>query len=318
MWSSFTNSSYKLINKEIIVDSNFINKVKTIRREIYNLPNVIYTIDKTTISNTLLKKYSNSIWVSTELSWNYLPVEYKISWLNNNIYIKTTQKRFDIFSKRLDVFLKILNYINKSNQPMTIYLILSDLKKKAESNKIISPNHINSGYTDPINQYIFIWRDEEFEKVTFHEVIHLLYKDHRHEDVDLDLNIDGPTLYFEAITDFKAIIFNIIYISIITKVKLELIFNNEYHFIYNQAKHINKYINKKNNIKQKSPAYSYFILKYFIFKFFSNIFDEELFNELFYNNINYSKLIDKIKDYKLNETNFIDFNSARMTLHELK
>lgn len=318
MWSSFTNHSYKLLNKDKIIDRKFIDKVKQIRKEIYYLPDVEYTITKTIISNSLIKKYSASDWVSTKLTWDYLPNEYQISWNNNNIYIKTTEEKFTNFTKRLNIFLKIINYINKNKETINIYLILSDLKKDIEKNKIISPNHINSGYTNTIGKYIFIWRDEEFEKVTFHEILHLLDHDHRHEDINLDLNIDGPTSYYEAITDFKAILYNVIYMSIVTHVKLELIFNNEYNFIYNQAKYVNNHINKNNKIKQNSPAYSYFVLKFFIFKYFSNMFDNKLFNELFYNNINYVKLIDKIKKYELNENDYINFNSARMTLHELK
>jgi hypothetical protein len=137
-----------------------------------------------------------------------------------------------------------------------------------------------------LTRLIFIWREEEFEKVCFHEVIHFVNNDHRHEHIDIKSNIEGPTSYFEAITDFKAIILNIIYLSIITKIKI--LFTFEYYFIRN---------------KQNTPAYSYFVLKYFIFKYFNRSnFNEKLFDELFYKNKNFEILLNNIKDYKITFT----------------
>ena len=315
MWSQFTNETFNKIkiNK---FNKLFIKKIKSIRSEIINIPDVNYTFNITRVPNDIYDTLKSSVWVSKKLTYDYLTYEVNIKWNNNNIYIKTTEEKFNRFLKRLPLFLKIINYMNKVNNNINIYIILSDLKKQINEYEIISPDHVNSGYTNLLTKLIFIWREEEFEKVCFHELIHLLDKDHRHEHVDIETNITGPESYYEAITDFKAIIINIIYISLITKIKLKVLFSFEYSFIRNQSKYIYDILQIKKT--QQSPAYSYFILKYFIFKYFnSSYFNEKLFDDIFYKDKNYLLLIDKIKDYKIINTFYINFNSARMTLFEL-
>jgi len=323
MWTDFTNNNFKLINNNnISINKLFINKIKEIRHQINKLPNVNYNINIIKIPSTKIIELQSSQWVSDELNYEELDYEINISWLNNNIYLKTTKDKFKSFEIRLPIFLKIITYIqNNSNINITLYLILSSLKKYIEPNKIISPKHINSGYTHTINKEIFIWREEEFEKVTFHELIHLFDQDHRHEIVNLDVDINGPESFYEAITDFKAIIYNIIYLALVTRRKIEIILKYEVLFIHNQAKMILFNLNncKNNNtIIQNSPAYSYFILKYFIFEYFINEFNNKIFNFIFFKNKNYNKLIYLINKYKINNLLFIDFKSGRMTLFELK
>jgi len=322
MWTDFTSNNFKLINDNININKLFINKIKEIRHQINNLPNVDYTINIIKIPSQKIIELQSSPWVSSDLSYENLDYEINISWLNNNIYLKTTKNKFKKFKTRLPIFLKLVTYIqSKSKININLYLILSSLKKYIEPNKIISPKHINSGYTHTVNKEIFIWREEEFEKVTFHELIHLFDQDHRHEIVDLNIDINGPESFYEAITDFKAIIYNIIYLALISRRKIEIILKYELLFIHNQAKMILYNLNncKNNNIIiQKSPAYSYFILKYYIFKYFTNIFDNKIFDDIFFENKNYNKLIYLIKKYKLNDLNYVDFKSGRMTLFELK
>jgi hypothetical protein len=322
MWTEFTNKNFKLLKNKIIINKLFINKVKEIRHQINNTQNVNYTINLIKIPTEKIIDLQSSEWVSTDLNYDNLTYEINISWMSNNIYLKTTKNKFLEIKNRLPTFLKLINYIqNKSNCNINLYLVLSPLKKYIETNKIISPKHINSGYTHTVDKEIFIWREEEFEKVTFHELIHLFDKDHRHEIVDLDININGPESYYEAITDFKAIIYNVIYLSLVTRRKIETILNYEILFIHNLAKMILANLNncKNNNIIiQKSPAYSYFVLKYFIFKYFINRFNNKIFDDIFFQNKNYDRLIDLIKNYKLYELVYIDFKSGRMTLFELK
>jgi hypothetical protein len=141
--------------------------------------------------------------------------------------------------------------------------------------------------------------------------------DHRNENISLPVKINGPKSFYEAITDFNAIIYNIVYISFFN-IKIEIILNNELFFIRNQAKMILSHLNTMS-CRQKSPAYSYYILKDKIFKYFtSDNADEELFDDIFYKNINFNKLVQIIKNDKIQETNFIDLNSARMTLYEME
>ena len=320
MFSEFTqNTINKITINQLFINKLFIKKIKSIRSEIINMEEVKYTYSSTQISNKLINTLKSSPWVSNKLSYDYLLYDFNIKWNNNNnIYIKCTEQKFNCFVNRLPIFLKILNFINRENDNnITIYLILSNLKKNINKYEIISPEHINSGYTHILTKLIFIWREEEFEKVCFHEVIHLVNNDHRHEHIDIKTNIEGPTSYFEAITDFKAIILNIIYLSIITKIKIKILFTFEYYFIRNQSSYIYNILNIIN--KQNTPAYSYFVLKYFIFKYFNRSnFNEKLFDELFYKNKNFEILLNNIKDYKITFNNYINYNSARMTLFELK
>jgi hypothetical protein len=319
LWSNFTINTFNKI-KKIDYNDLFINKLKLIKSDINNTDNVKYTCSPTQISINIINKLKSSIWVSQKLKYDYLPYEINIKWgNNNNIYIKTTKNKFNSFSKRLPIFLKIINYINKNNKDIEIYLVLSNLKKNINPKEIILPDHVNSGYTNTLTNIIFIWREEEFEKVCFHEIIHLLDQDHRHEELNITSNLKGPENFYEAITDYKAIIYNTIYLSIITKINIKKIFCYEYSFIKNQAYFI---YNKLNiDYKQKSPAYSYYILKYIIFYYFNNNFDKILFNDIFYNNIHYNKLIKLIKKNKFNDDDdnniYINLNSARMTLFEL-
>lgn len=317
MWSDFTNNAFKRIKKKKY-NNSFINKIKCIRSDIKKIKDVEYKINIIKINNNIINNLKSSEWVSKKLSYDYLLYEINITWNNNNnnIYIKTTEEKFNNFKHRIPIFLKIINYINKDNDKINIYLILSNLKKYVNVDEIISPDHVNSGYCDVVNKYIFIWREEEFEKVCFHEIIHLINHDHRHEEIDLNTNIDGDESYYEAITDFKAIIYNLIYLSLITKIKLSLLFSYEYFFIKNQSYYIYNVLKVSN--KQNTPAYSYFILKKNIFKYFNYEFNELLFNDIFFKNINYYVLINIIKDYINKDKQFIDFNSARMTLFELK
>ena len=302
--------------------SLFIQKIKEIKQNINMTTTdaIKYEIKEITISENKLNELKNNSWVSPYLTLDNLDYEVNISWNNNNLYFKTTIEKFNKIKKRLPVLIKMMNYIqsqSKQQIPITIYYVLSDLKKKIEKNTVVSSIHINSGYTDLISNEIFIWRCEEFEKVSFHELIHLFHQDHTNENISLPVNVHGPKSFYEAVTDFKAIIYNIVYISLNTNIKIEPILKNELNFISNQAQMILSHLNS-TNCRQKSPAYSYYILKYKIFNYFMNDdADEELFDDIFYKNIHFNKLIQIIKNIKLNETNFIDLNSARMSLYEL-
>lgn len=325
MWSKFTINNFKLIKPIDTIDYKFINNIRNIRNIIIKVKNYKFKIIETNILNSKINKFKESQWVDPNLYYSNLTFDVNIVWTNNkvinNIYIRTTKEKFNNITYRLPIFIKILNYIQgNSNTQINLYLILSELKKKIEYNKIISPKHINSGYTNTKTKEIFIWREEEFEKVSFHELIHLFDHDHRDEVINLDIDINGPESFFEAITDFKAIIYNIIYISLLTSRKLESILKFELAFMYNQANFVSYHLSNcmnNNTIIQKSPAYSYFILKYFIFEYFIGTFNQELFNDIFYKGTKYNKLINLINVRDLNEK-YIDFNSARMSLFELK
>jgi len=200
-----------------------------------------------------------------------------------------------------------------------MYLLLSPLKKIIEENHTICPKNINSGYTDFTTNEIFIWREEEFEKVIFHELIHYMELDVRNmafDDKDLPIVINGPKSYYEAFTDLQGILYYLIYVSIITGKSVDSLFQIEYAFIKNQANNLNDIFklkdwkNKKQSIKQTSPAFTYYILKYLIIK---KIIENNDFSLL----DNPRELIKVIFKSEFQNDNFIDIKSSRMTLIQL-
>jgi len=320
MWNEFTLLNYSKLKriKKIYININslFYKKINLHLNNLKNFNNIGYKIEKTKISKNKLDDMIDSIWVYNGIKneLDNLDKEYIISWNNNKIFLKCTKSKFHKIKKRLNHLIKIINYIKGTNtENLEIYLVLSQLKKNIDNEKKITPKNINSGYTHIINRYIFIWREEEFEKVLFHELIHFFNCDHREETYSYYTNYDS---IFEAITDFKAIIYNLIYISYVTNCKLDKLINYEFSFIANQGSMFN-YIIKNNNIKLLSPAYSYFVLKTMLLNYsISNDFDENDYENLFIHNKNFNKIIKKFN--KLNENYFFNFNSCRMTFFELE
>ncbi len=327
MWSNFTK---KNINELIKINKEYVNnnsllivKAKNDRNSILNMEDIKYTINKCNINKNKLIKYAKTFWVYDKFinELDDLNNEYLVEWDGNKIYFKCHKDKFDKIKTRLNVFLKMIMFIKGNNKkPLHLYLILSCLKKNIDfESSDIGPKNINSGYTHNIENYIFIWREEEFEKVTFHELIHYFNLDHLHENFKCNLDnnqciFDKYESLYEAVTDFKAIYYNLIYISILTKKRIIKLFNLEITFMYNQAKMINYLI--KKNIKLISPGYSYFILKYLLFKYFSDKATETDYNDIFIEIKNYNILLNKIGN--LNEFNYIDFKSSRMSFFELE
>lgn len=316
MWSQFTMTNYSLLSKnKIITNDLLINKMMNDRNIIYSLPDINYTINNIEIPLDIIDKLSDAPFVYKKGLFkkiNKLNIQVKIEWNDNIIFLRTTRKKYKKILKRLPIFIKTINYIiGTSNKKVTIYLILTHLKKKCIKNKDIGAKHVNSGYCDIKENYIFIWRDEEFEKVTFHELMHFYNKDHRTE-----LYYEPDELYYEAITDMKAIYYNLIYISIITKIKIKKLLNLELNFLNNQALYIKYYLNFN---KTSSPVFSYYILKAKIFNFLvSKKMNKKIYNDIFINNINGNKLIQLVFNDKINNINYNNFNSARMTFFELQ
>jgi len=294
---------------------------------------VEYQLEEFKISNTKINELADTQWVYKELlnSLDNLDSNYKITWkyknITNCIFIKSTKEKFNCLKERLPILLPMLNYlmtISKAQKERKIqmYLILSHLKKVINENEIISPKNINSGYTDFISNEIMIWREEEFEKVIFHEMIHYMDLDVRNmafDDKDIPIQISGPKSYYEAFTDIHGIFYYLIYISIITGKSVDSLFQIEYQFIKNQANKINDVFNledwnndndKRKSLKQQSPAFTYFIIKYLILK---KIVEEHNFELL----DNPKQLLKDIFKSGFKSEDFIDLKSSRMTLIQI-
>ena len=350
-WSDFTIENVKHFKKNKIRINKQTPLLIAIKIERNNIKKFIKKFSKLHIKinqvkqpdikiiNKKISSYSNVDWVdSTSLKNDLSNLDkiYEITWLtpvdpniNNNLvnnsenkmYIQTTNNIIEKIVKRLKILIFIGEYLkyktNNTNKVFNIFLILSNLKRFfPDNNKKIMVKHVNGGYTDTEKDIIFVWRYEEFEKVFIHEVIHYFDMDSRHQHVNIDIKIDGPTSFYEAITDFWAIFYHLIYLSLITRLPILNLLELELSFIENQAMMLNNHFNLgnwndqlTNIILQSTPAFSYYILKYLLFKYF-------LENKLIDIN-DYNTLINKITSNGLVSKPFIKLESARMSLLQL-
>ncbi len=224
--------------------------------------------------------------------------------------------------ENIKILLLMIEYLknksNNENKIMEIYLVLTDLIKEFPNGEIFGIKNANTGYTDFSKNIIFIWRWEEYIKVLFHEVIHYLDMDSRDDHVHSIIHSFGPHSYFEAITDFKGINYNLIYLSLITRKPIKLLLELELGFIQNQAMQLNKYFDLGNNwkdyvdkqIKQNTPAFSYYILKYLIYMY---SLEYKILEP-----IDYSSLVQSVINKGFQSKPYVNIKSSRMTMLQLE
>ena len=317
---------YFNINKYKINNDNKLllfttNEKKNIIKFILN-NNFNITINKINNIDDILLKYSNVFFVSSKIKNEIYKLNntYLIQWNDNKIYIKMDNSLILNRIKLIIYFIEYLKYKSNNYKNITMYLILSSLLKKLPNNNtVIGVDNVNSGYTDSSNNIIYIWRNEECEKVIFHEIMHYLDIDRKHEKIDINLNLNNHHNYHEVITDYYAILYHIIYISIITKINIDKLLKIELSFIKNQCMLISTHFNLnnwKNNLNkqiiQNSSVFSYYILKYMLFNYLIK------YNILLTNKTNLTELFNKIINNGFKLLNFINCNSNRMTLLQLK
>jgi hypothetical protein len=324
-WNNFTKKYYNYfyLNKIIIKKNNAIllyakNKKIKIKNFIKNNDYTINIIKLNNSIDDIITKYANEFFVSfnkVKKQLNNLNYNYLIEWDNNKIYIKSDNLNINNRIKILVYFIEYLKYISNNNKNITIYLVLTNLKKKYNGNTIINVDNVNSGYTDNHKNIIFIWRYEECEKVLFHELIHIFDIDRKYEKINL--NIVQHHNYHEVITDYYGIIYHLIYISLITNKSIKSLLEIELSFIKNQCMLINNYFNltswekKLPIIKQKTSAFSYYILKYMLFNYLITN------NIILNNDINLTELFNELINIGLKSENYFKINSTRMTLFQL-
>lgn len=329
-FSNFTKTNYNLFKDTYkLTDDNkiiqFLKKERhNIKQFIIDNKDLVIKYEKIKCNDTKIIELVNSPWVYKDGvidELDNLNDDYKISWKANNfICIKTTREQYEIIKNRIKLLIFIIEYQKKINNckktKLHMYLVLTNLKKELPEKNIIGVKNVNTGYTDLISNEIFIWRLEEFEKVVIHEIIHYLDMDCRDHNVITNVQMSSHSSYFEAITDFYAILYHIIYISILTKKSIKKILEAELGFIKNQAMLMNFHFNLGNwtirpdkLIEQNSPVFPYYILKYLLFKYF---FDNEVKMDDIQEIINNALLIG------IKQCDYINSNSCRMTLFQLK
>lgn len=328
-WSKFTKEYIKLfMNKFNINESSPLlvsiqNEQILINKFIESYKfNIRVKKNKLDIIKKKYVKYADTNWVDQNvlLYYDTLTIIFDISWDNNHIYIKTKKNIIKIIT-RIKILIGIIEYLklkNKDIKKINIFIVLSKLEKIFPINNIMNVENTNTGYTDLNENIIFIWRSEEFEKVLFHELIHYFNMDCKHQHISNIINVSNNNThsYLEAITDFWGIYYHLIYLSIITNINIKLLLETEISFVKNQAMQLIKLYKIKKlsdiynkEIKQNTPAFSYYILKYLLFEYFINNNFDEL-ND-------YNKLIKKsINNFKID--NYIKIKSSRMSLLQLK
>lgn len=225
---------------------------------------------------------------------------------NIELYLYEYKNMPKINVKKIFNIVTFVRKINNSNKNVKIIFLSSPHKKKYKNiNNIFLPIHVNSGSTLR-NEYINIWRYEEWEKVLIHELIHYLdYDTDKHIKLKSNYNIDN-ILPNEAYTDFLAIILHTMYISTSYDQFKEYLLL-EINFSLQQAAKILFYsnINKFDNnvsFKQKSAAFSYYIIKSSLFVNLDKSINILLSNIKLNKHIN--KFIDLV-DESLNNSEFI-------------
>ena len=334
-WSQFTKNNLKLIKSYIEPLATSRVLLKSIKNERYKIKQFIkthgtldihmakLTYDEILVLDKTINKLSNVKWVDFNNLQKDLPNltnNYKITWKTNNIIYIKTSGQLEQKIKRFELLIWMMEYLKEktlnTNKHITMYLILSNLEKKfPDLNEMVGVSNANTGYTD--FKMIYIWRLEEFEKVLFHEVVHYLKMDNSREHVNKIAEIDGPTSYYEAITDVWGIYYHLIYLSLITRVSIKKLLEIELAFIKNQAMSMNNFMGlgnwvdyPKKTIQQTTPAFSYYILKYLLFNY---LLDNEHSSAISYNNLLTKSLSNgfKIKPY-------IKIKSSRMSLLQLE
>ncbi len=342
-WSKFTLDNIKCIKSSLYNlsnDSKLLISIKLERDKIQKFikENIInITVKKLELNDSkkLEKKlieFSNPGWVDKKSLIENFPTldeSYLITWSSinnpdkiNRINIKCNNKYSKSILERINIIIYFLEYIRmKSDEQdleIDIYLVLSDLVKIfPENNKTIGIKNANTGYTDFQKKIIFIWRFEEYIKVLFHEAIHFFGLDKHDHHVDHIADIDGPHIYNEAITDVLGIYYHIIFLSLVTRVKIKTLLELELSFIRNQAMTLNDHFGlgnwkdkPKKVIKQSTAAFSYYILKYLIFEFLiDNNLDES---------VNYNDLLKKSLVSGFIMKPYVKIKSSRMSLLQLE
>ncbi len=192
-----------------------------------------------------------------------------------------------------ELILRILNIVtimhkinkeiikSKTNK-LELIVFLGKQRKQTFNNDILTPININSGscYRKVL---VNVWREEELEKVLFHELLHFYECDfHIYESnynllksfVQDTFSIDNDSdKVNESINEMMAILLHMIYQSERLHMDLNIIYSYEIFFsmfqvakiitFYNGSSYENLFKSNPNNIKikQTTSVLSYFIIK---------------------------------------------------------
>lgn len=290
-----------LINLEI--SEKIIKKHYELLKEISNI-NVVYKINKLEMSdydiNNQLDKNILGKYIINDLKSKIktMPYKYKVTFANNHIFIFSNTIIED--SIRLKSLIQLILYLQKigNNLSLNSYFYLTTSTRTISCN-CFNTKAVNGGYTKlNMNRKLVVWRKEDGIKVFIHELIHYFdidIKFRKYKDINDYLNLTTNKDYvFEAFTDFFAINYYMVYLSLIEKnYSIEYLhnnFNEQYNFSLIQGFKVIKYskLNEGELINNTTNVYCYYLLKLYIMLYLRN-------NNL--NNIDISDIVKK--SYKL-------------------
>jgi len=227
--------------------------------------------------------------------------------------------------KRLYIIINLL----KINKQFQFWLIPTDVNKWFPKKGIVTPKHVNGGFTYVTNATndaytsvanIYIYRREEFPKVMLHELIH-------HSYIDVSNNpkfnntfinklkticiITNNTSFLpnEGIVEAWALILQSLFISYEYNIPFNTIINIEQKWSAKQTSRLLFYKNNRNDNhsdwEETSNSYCYFVIKTFLISnidnFINNLNNNTLDTYLLLNIQNY---LSKIKQKPMHNTCF--------------
>ena len=165
--------------------------------------------------------------------------------------------------------------VNKNKQ-IKITLLLTDVKKILETDKVLTPNNANSGFTFIDNNEIFIFRKEEFPKVIIHELIHhdlnIQNKTFKPENKQLllkhfNINSNCKIILNETIIEFWATITHLSFVSKEYKIDYGLLLATELKYsLYKCYQLLKLHIKQPDKIwYDECNIYCYIIFKTILF-----------------------------------------------------
>jgi len=192
-------------------------------------------------------------------------------------------EHMDIYILMVKIF-TLLELVKKKKKHITLTLILTSHLKKLDTYSGFIGNNVNSGATyfrSGKSTKIVVFRQEEFMKVTLHELIHFLQLDFTFSGEILTntalgtfaINKDSEHINInEGYTECMATVYNSIFNSILTNTDINLILHCELLHSrkmaemilgYFEMEHIIQSLNTSGNILvQKSNILAYFFIKY--------------------------------------------------------
>ena len=300
---NYLNNNLIKIPKKIINNLNkiFDESKKTETNFIRNTSSLLNDNEKLTLDELVNSyDYSDKMKDKIRSLKRINTIQYKFKDTKVNLFLYNNRLSKKLINELLDLInfsIILFDSIHKPRENIKIYFLQTYEKKQInieKDNQLIGDN-INTGYTqsfsDMNEDFIVIYRMEEFKKVLVHELIHL-YNLHGFvgsSNLKISNTIRSTNhrfSIFETYTETLAVLIYTYYYSKKNNDNFEKLLNKQLEFsflqsakiLYNQKIYNINDLGKKE-IKETTNASSYFILKCAILnnlKLFKNVFNEKL------------------------------------------